>query len=93
MNLVKFSFAIEERILGYHFEEDTSITPDVHLGVIVSISHEAFGRAIPAGGDVFSVGLFGVYSLMKNEVPLHEPKSANFIESPEMSTFSGLISR
>ena len=60
MDLVKLSFAVEERVLGDHFEEDTAIAPDVHFGVIVAVSHEALGGSVPASGDVLGVGLFGV---------------------------------
>ena len=60
MDLIKFALAIEERVLGNHLEEDAAIAPDVHLGVIVAVGHEALGSPVPAGRDVFGVGLLGV---------------------------------
>lgn len=93
MYLIKLTLSVEERVLGHHFEEDAAVTPDVHLGVVVAISHEALGCSVPTCRDVLRVGLFGVYACMALGLPLHEPKSASLMESPEMRTFSGLMSR
>ena len=93
MDLIKFSFAVEEGVLSDHFEEDTAIAPDVHFGVVVAVGHEALGGSVPAGGDVLGVGLFGVDAWVSGGVPLQEPKSASLMLSPEMRTFSGLMSR
>ena len=57
MDLVEFALSVEERVLGNHLEEDTAVAPDVHLGVIVAVGHEALGGPVPAGGDVLRVGL------------------------------------
>lgn len=93
MYLIKFSFSIEERVLGHHFEEDAAVPPDVHLGVVVAVSHEALGRTVPACGYVLRIWLLGVDACVALGLPLHEPKSASLMESPEMRTFSGLMSR
>ena len=57
MDLVEFPFAVEERVLGNHLEEDAAVAPDVHLGVVVAVGHEALGGPVPAGGDILRVGL------------------------------------
>lgn len=56
MYLIEFVLAWEERLLGDEFEENASESPDVHLFVIVAVSHEALGSSIPPGGDIVRVG-------------------------------------
>lgn len=60
MDLIELSFSVEEGVLGYHLEEDAPIAPDVHLGVIVAVGHEALGSPVPPGRYVLSVRLLGV---------------------------------
>jgi hypothetical protein len=60
MDLVELTGAIEERKLGNHLKKDTAVTPDIHFGVVVAVSHEAFRSAVPPGGDVFSIGMLAV---------------------------------
>ena len=57
MDLVEFALSVEERVLGNHLEEDAAVAPDVHLGVVVAVGHEALGGPVPAGGDILRVGL------------------------------------
>lgn len=93
MNLIELAFSIEQRILGDHLEQHTTVTPDVHFGVVVPVGHETLGSSVPPGRDVLGVGLFGVDTLIGGKIPLHDPKSASLMLYPEMRTFSGLISR
>jgi len=60
MDLVKFSLTIEERVLGDHFEQHTTVTPDVHFGIVVAVSHQALGSTIPSCRNILSVGLFRI---------------------------------
>ena len=93
MDLVKFPLSIKKGVLGDHLKQHAAIPPDIHLGVIVAVSHEAFRGPVPSRADVLSVGLLGIDTLMSVYVPLQLPKSASLMLSPEISTFSGLMSR
>ncbi len=68
MDLVEFVLAREEGLFGDEFEEDAAEAPDVHFFVVVAVSHEALGGAVPAGGDVVGVGGGGVFALAGAEV-------------------------
>ena len=56
MYLIKFIPTWEERFFGDEFKENTAKSPNVHLLIIISVSHEALWGSIPPGGDVVSVG-------------------------------------
>ena len=92
MDLVELSLTIKEWILGYHLEQHTSIAPNIHFRVIVAVSHETLRRPVPSRGNVLRIGLFRKDTYIVRVLPLHEPKSASLMLSPDISTFSGLIS-
>jgi len=92
MDLIELSFTIEQRIFGYHLEQHTPIAPNVHFRVIVPISHKTFRCPVPPCGDILRVGLFWKDAYIFRMLPLHDPKSASLMLSPEISTFSGFIS-
>ena len=54
LDLVHFVVAGEQGEQGKHFEENATEAPVVHLVIVVAISHQALGRAIPTRGDVLS---------------------------------------
>lgn len=60
MDLIKFIPAWEQGHLRYEFEQDTTESPNIHLLIIVTVRHEAFGCSIPPCGYVFGVGLLAV---------------------------------
>jgi hypothetical protein len=78
MDLIKFILAWEQRLFGDEFEEHTAETPNVHLLIIIAVSHEALGSTIPPGGDVVSIGRGRVFALagakvsQLDEVSLHK---------------------
>ena len=63
VDLIQFVFPVEERIAGDHFEENTTIAPNIHFVTVEAIGHEALGGSIPAGGDVLCEGLLVVDAL------------------------------
>ena len=93
MDLIELSFSVKEGVLSDHLKENAAVAPDIHFGVIIAISHETLRSSIPTSGYVLSVGLLGVNAYLGRKIPLHEPKSASLMLSPEISTFSGLMSR
>lgn len=60
VNLIKFALTIKERILSDHLEKHTAVSPDIHLGIIVAIGHQAFRSSVPTCRDVFCIGLLRV---------------------------------
>ncbi len=66
--LIEFAGPVEERVLGDHLKEHTSVPPDVHFGVIISIGHEALRRSIPSGGNILSIGVLAVNSLTRTKI-------------------------
>lgn len=46
--LVELIVAREERVQRQNLEEDATDTPDVHLVSVVSVSHQALRRTVPA---------------------------------------------
>ena len=93
MDLVKFPLSIKQGVLGDHLKQHTTVPPDIHLSVVITVSHETLRGPVPSRADVLSVGLLGIDTLMSVYVPLQLPKSASLMLSPEISTFSGLMSR
>jgi len=63
MDLVQLVFTWKQRLFSDEFEEYTSEPPDVHLLVVVAISHQALRSPVPPRGDVVSVGSWGVLAL------------------------------
>lgn len=63
MDLIQLVLAIEQRISGDHLEKDTAIPPNIHLMVVVAISHEAFGCPVPSRRYVLGVWMLAVYTL------------------------------
>ena len=60
MNLIQLARAVKERILGHHLKQHTAIAPDIHLRVIVAISHQTLRRSVPPGRNVLSIRMFRV---------------------------------
>ena len=54
MNLIKLVFSTKQRVLSDHFEEHTSIPPNIHLKIIVPVSHQAFWSPVPPGRNILS---------------------------------------
>lgn len=92
MNLIELVLSRKQRILGNDLVEDAPVPPNVHLVVVVAVCHEAFRGSVPSGGDVLCVGTLMINSYITSVLPLHDPRSASFTTSPEIRTFSGLIS-
>ena len=68
MDLIELVFAREEGFFGYKFEENAAKAPNIHLFVIVAVSHETFGSPIPPRGDVVGVRSRRVFTFTGAEV-------------------------
>lgn len=68
MDLIQLIFSGKQRFFGYELKEDTTEAPNVHFFVVVPVSHEAFGGAVPSSGDVVGVWGRGVFSFAGAEV-------------------------
>ena len=68
LNLVHLVVAREQWEKRKHFEEDATQAPIVHLVVVVSIGHQALGRAVPTRGDVFRERRLGVHATTTAEI-------------------------
>jgi hypothetical protein len=52
VELIHFVGAWEQRPQCRHLEKDATDRPSVHLKAVVTVSEQAFGRAVPARGNV-----------------------------------------
>jgi hypothetical protein len=68
VDLIEFTGSVEKWVLGDHLKEYTSISPYIHFGIIISISHKALRSAIPPGRDILSIGMFAVNSLTRSKI-------------------------
>ena len=74
MDLVELAGAIKKRILGDHFKQHTTVPPHVHLGVVVTISHQTLRRAVPSCRDVLGVRMLAVNTSNYRISTLARPK-------------------
>ncbi len=68
VNLVQFVVAREEGEQRKNFEKHAADAPIVHFVVVVAVSHQALGRAVPARGDVLGEGRLRVDAAAGAEV-------------------------
>lgn len=68
VHLVQLIRSREYGIKGRNLEHDTPSTPDIHLVVVVAISHQALGRTVPSSRDVLGVWMLRVHALTRTQV-------------------------
>jgi hypothetical protein len=68
VDLVELVLARKERFFGDELEQNAAETPNIHLLVIVAVSHEALGCPVPPRRYIIRIGGGGVLSLARAEV-------------------------